>query len=103
MLTEASVLGVPGCLSFAEEWCTLFAGKAVVIMYDNDHDRIHPTTGKTIPAAAFQGVKRVAATLHGCENPPEAISYLAWGGQENHFDRTKKHGYDVRDYLTQQD
>ncbi len=97
LLQETSVLAVPGCNTFFKVWLPLFSGKIVYIMYDNDHPREHPKTGKTIEPAGYSATQRVVQILSEAESPPEEIHYLHWG--ENGFDPDLPSGTDVRDML----
>lgn len=98
LLADANVLGVPTCTTFQEEWCVLFGGKNVNLMFDNDHPRVHPVTGKPIKPAALEGMKRVAGIMSHSKTPPSSIQFLKWG--EQGYDLTLPSGYDVRDKLT---
>lgn len=78
LLANASVLAVPGCMVFRKVWCPLFAGKIVNLMYDSDHPRKHPKTGKMVQPAGYAGAKRVARILSTAKKPPAEINYLKW-------------------------
>ena len=93
-----NVLAVPGCNVFSETWLPLFAGKVVCLMYDSDHPRVHPKTGKQITPAGLTGTKRVAKILSSAKHPPTEINYLKWG--VDGYDPDLISGYDVRDCLT---
>ena len=97
LLAQANVLAVPGCNTFAKAWLPLFADKVVVLMYDNDHPRTHPTTGKDVAPAGYAAVQRVAGLLSAARNPPQEINYLRWG--EAGYDPDLPSGTDVRDLL----
>ncbi len=97
LLGNASVLAVPGAMVFREAWCSLFAGKVVNLMYDNDHERKHPKAGNPIKPAGLEGMKRVAGILSSSKEPPLEINYLAWGASGSNT--SLPHGYDVRDAL----
>lgn len=96
LLKDAAVLATPSCNVFAESWLPLFAGKTVYLLFDNDHPRNR--AGLDIPAAGYEGMKRVSHMLAKAETPPEAIHFLRWG--ENGFDPELPSGFDVRDHLT---
>ncbi len=98
-LADANVLAAPGCLVFFDDWLPLFADKFCVLMYDNDHPRKHPKTGKEIAPAGLVGMQRVAASLSKAKKPPTTIAYHRWG--DGGFTPDLPHGYDVRDCLTQ--
>ncbi len=96
LLAGASVLAVPGCGSFDPRWCSLLAGKTVVILYDSDHPR--EVNGKTVPPAGREGVRRAAEVLARSESGrPDSVSYLCWG--PDGYDPELPSGYDVRDWL----
>ena len=40
ILSKVAVLGVPGCNIFKADWCRLFRNCLVIILYDNDPDRV---------------------------------------------------------------
>lgn len=100
MLNGSSVLGVPGCNTFKPEWSSLFSGKEVFLMFDNDYPRQHPKTGNRITPAAYGGMERIAKILSNAEEPPESISFLAWGGLSGDYDPSLPKGFDVREALT---
>ena len=78
VLADASVLGVPGATTFFEHWLSLFAGKRVHIMFDNDHPHKNPKTGVRVKGAGATGTKRVAKMLTWADKPPESIDYIVW-------------------------
>ncbi len=98
MLQGANVLAQPSCGTFFETWCGLFSGKDVIIMCQNDHER-KDDQGRIIPPASFNEAKRITTILSKHSPPPKSISYLPWG--PNGYDTAYKHGYDIRDVLTQ--
>jgi hypothetical protein len=93
-----SVVAVPGCNVFADQWRNAFKGKRVHLMYDNDYPRKHPKTGAPIPPTGYAAMKRVAGVLAAAEEPPESIHYLCWG--EEGWTRNYNNGFDVRDFLS---
>ncbi len=103
LLANASVIATPGCNVFDEKWLPLFAGKEVIICFDNDHPKEHPTTKQLITPAGWAGAKRVATILAKAEEPPTSIKYLAWGGKDKDHDPNLTSGYDLRDYFSQED
>lgn len=98
LLGDHNVVGAPGCSTFAERWLGLFAGKVVNLLYDNDHERIHPVTGRPIPPAGLHGMRRVAKMLVAYKHPPKEVNYLKW--HEQGWDPSLPSGYDVRDLLS---
>ncbi len=101
LLYEANVLAVPGCKVFFVDWIPLFSGKTVNLVFDNDHPRENPKTGKDIEPAGLSGMQRIAAILNADKKPPLVINYLQWG--EHGYDLDLPSGYDVRDHLTKQE
>jgi len=102
MLSEANVIAIPGCTSFREQWCSLFSGKTVNLMFDNDLPALNKTTGALIPPGALLGLRRVVGLLTSYSKPPAVINYLHWGsGGESYYDPKLKSGFDVRDVLSQ--
>ena len=98
LLNDANVLAVPGCSTFFPSWLPLFSGKTVCLMYDSDHPREHPKTGKPILPAGFKAVKRISSLLSSSRNPPDQIRYLRWGPEG--YDPERPSGTDIRDYLS---
>ena len=100
LYASANVIAVPGVNVFSEKWTSLLEGKKVVLLYDSDHERLHPTTNKLIPPVGYEGMKRVAQLLSRAERVPSSVNYIHWG--DTGFDPDKKSGYDVRDLLTEE-
>jgi ribosomal protein L37AE/L43A len=96
LLSESSVLAAPSCSAFSESWLPLFKDKTVVLMYDNDHPRTNPKTGKVIAPAGWAGMRRAAGILAGTA---KEIRILRWGGSESYSPNLAP-GYDLRDALT---
>lgn len=97
LLADASVLATPSSSVFNEKWPDLFSGKVTYLLFDNDHEREHPTTNKRIPPAGFDGMKRVAKILLESPKIPKEVFYLDWG--PGGFDPELKSGWDIRDHL----
>jgi hypothetical protein len=97
LLGTASVLAVPSCSVWKEDWSRLLAGKEVYLLYDNDHPRKHPKTGALIPPAGLTGMRNVVRALSRAGGQPKSVGYLAWG--PDGYDAALKDGYDVRDHL----
>lgn len=96
LLANANVIGVPGCSTFSDKWASLFAGKRVYFLYDNDHPI--KVNGKEVEPAALKGVKKAVTILSKAETPPESVHYLCWG--DKGYDPELPKGYDVRDALS---
>jgi adenylate kinase family enzyme len=103
LLANASVIATPGCNVFDDKWIALFSGKKVVICFDNDHPKEHPTTKNLLPPAGYSGAKRIAQVLSRAEEPPLEIHYLAWGGKDKDHDSNLTSGYDLRDFFSEED
>jgi len=93
LLGEASVLAVPGCNVFSELWLSLFKGKKVCLLYDNDHPRMD-ARGKALHPAGFVGMERAARML---STVTDQVLYLRWG--EDGYDPSLPNGHDVKDAL----
>jgi len=94
LLGGANVLAVPGCSTFHDSWSSVFLKKKVYIVYDNDHPKKHPSTGKLLKSAGYSGVQRVSGILGV---GPSEIGYLKWGREG--FDSKLPSGMDVSDFL----
>lgn len=100
LYAEANVLGIPGCGSVGEpfvRWCSLFAGKHVVLCFDSDHSK--EKDGKIVPPAGIEACRRACEIMARSGSLPERVSYLKWGNDG--YDPERKSGYDVRDLLTE--
>lgn len=97
LLSEANVLAVPGASTFSDAWLPLFESKQVVLMYDNDHPRVNPKTGKLAPPAGWAGMKRATGML---SSKAASIRILRWSGEADH-EASLPSGFDIRDALTQ--
>lgn len=98
---DITILAVPGCNVFFNNWCAYTADKEVTLLYDNDHPTsllIGDSYREKEPAAVC-GMKSVVSTLINYNNPPQSIHYLQWG--DRGYDPSLKNGYDLRDYLQQ--
>lgn len=93
---DEDVIAIPGAGTFPEKWVPLFADKEVILWCQNDHVRTNEE-GKIIPAASYEGMRRIAGLLLNSETPPIDVKYLFWG--ENGYREDLKHGYDIRDCL----
>lgn len=94
LLASANVLGIPGCNSFQASWLPLLAGKRVVVMFDNDHERqvTHAAgmpNSRRMDGAGLAATKRLAKMAVGVA---ESVSWLRW-------DSELPDGFDVRDAL----
>lgn len=95
LYNDANIIALPGCNQFNERWRSLFEGKHVILMFDNDHPKKHPRTGQLLPPAALAGAQRVTEILTAHHKPPESINYLRWGTEG--FDPSLPSGTDLRD------
>lgn len=115
LLADTSIVGIPGCNSFKQEWASLFDGKDVVLPFDNDHPKLRckackksyskimhsfcpkcrgSLEGPEIPPAGYMGVKRVAGMLAG---HAKSIRFVKWGASG--YDPNLPCGSDLRDVL----
>jgi hypothetical protein len=100
MLKEHAVVAVPGANTFLPAWARLGAGREVVLLYDNDHPRVHPATKKEVEGAALSGIKKAAAALGQASEPPAALKFLCWGADPAvQHNLEMPSGCDVRDVL----
>ena len=98
--SQVNVLALPGCGSVGKpmkKWLPLFAGKVVYLMFDNDHPKKHPKTGRELPSAGYEAMKRAASLLSKSSTPPKEIRYMKWG--EEGYDSSLPSGTDLRDEL----
>lgn len=117
----ASVAAVPGAGAFAENWSSLGKDRPrVVLMFDSDHPgkrcmeckhtylltehKACPKCGKepvgVTVQAGLQGMKRATTILTSSPgDSPQSLFYLNWGPAG--FDPQRKHGWDLRDHLSQ--
>lgn len=92
LAAEASVLAVPGAMTFFEHWHSLFAGKVLNLMYDSDHPK---ENGSRV---GYDAMRRIAEILsRSTDGQPSELRYLNWG--KDGYDPNQKSGYDVRDFL----
>lgn len=98
LLGVSNVLAVPGCNVFQPSWVSLFGSRAVVLMYDNDHERQHPVTGQVIQPAGLRGMQQVARIFAEASDKPSTLSYLCW--DKNGFNTQLPNGFDVRDAIS---
>ena len=91
-LAHTTVVAVPGCNVWRDEWTELCRGKHVRLWFDSDHPRVH--FGHT-SRAGFDGMYRVARRLSGAA---ASVQWLRWGKEG--WDETRPSGWDVRDFLT---
>lgn len=98
MLADANVVAAPTCSTFHESWCSLFSGKVVNLLFDNDHPGTNKQTGKPTPPGGLAGMQRIARMLLTYKEPPESIQFLEWGKEG--YNLELKSGFDIRDYVT---
>lgn len=122
LLARANVLAFPGCGSIGEpfkHWIPLLEDKAIGLMADSDHPRLHCTpckktfsriknercpqcrgelTGPEVVPAGFNATKRIVSLLAEATPKTREVQWLKWG--EEGYDPTLTDGHDVRDLLT---
>ena len=104
LLATAAVLALPGCGAAGAplgRFRPLLAGRAVVLLFDNDHRK--EVNGRTIEGAGAAAARRAARVLaEEAEHLPASLAVLAWDpsvpGAAN---AELADGYDVRDVLSQ--
>lgn len=97
LLADANVVAIPGCGSVGEPFkklVPLFQDKKVILCFDNDHPRKHPTTGEDVAPAAWSATLRAKELL---EDVASELSYVRWG--EEGFDPALPSGFDLRDAI----
>ncbi len=97
LYSDCNVIAVPGAEVFFESWLHLFEDCVVNIMYDSDHPRKNPRTGKVSDGAGTRGVKRLSEMFATSRHKPSEVNCLMWG--EDGYDLSRKSGFDVRDFL----
>lgn len=70
------VWAAPGCNVFKEEWVPLFSNRTVHLLYDNDHPKVHPRTGKEQLPVGYNGMRSAARKLL---QGKAIINYIHWG------------------------
>lgn len=100
LVRRVNVVAVPGANVFPAGWTTLFSGRDVVLMFDNDHPRTDPK-GEALPSVGYEGMRRAGGLLLASSLPPKTVSYLKWG--EEGFDRSLPDGFDLRDAMSSPD
>lgn len=103
LLADINVVAVPGCNVFRDDWGSIFEGKIVTLLYDNDHPGTNKQTGAKTAPAGWTGCKKAVEIMVSAERPPLEIRVLHWGeikkGQLPGYDPKLISGYDVRDAL----
>lgn len=94
---RVNVVSVPGANVFPPGWSSLFAGRDVTLLFDNDHPRPDPKGG-VLPSVGAEGMKRVGGLLLASVPSPKTVCYLKWG--EEGYDLALPNGYDLRDALS---
>ena len=94
--SQVCVIGLPGCNVFNKSWAEAMFQKDVTVMFDNDHPKKHPKTGKRVDPAAITGAKRISSMLDSQAN---YLGVLLWGGEGEDHNPDEKDGYDLRDFF----
>jgi len=90
---SVDLLSAPGAGSFKTEWLTYFHRRpSVTLLFDNDHPKTNPKSGK-VTQAGLDGVKRIAEMVLSMDDDvrPLELRYLKWPMLE------LVDGYDLRD------
>jgi hypothetical protein len=94
------IVGTPGAGVWSDQWTDLCVGKDVVVLYDNDHPKVHPTTG-AVTQAGWAGTRKVCGAA---SRVARSVKYLDWGcvtdPPTEGYDPGLPTGYDVRDVVT---
>ena len=97
ILAQVNVVAAPGANVWHDAWSRLARDKAVTLLYDNDHPRANPSSGKVTDGAGLAGMRRTASLLCRPGAPPSSISRLQWGSEG--WDPERPSGFDVRDAM----
>lgn len=94
-LDRTLVIGTPGANVWSAGWGKLCSGKAVSILYDNDHPI---SRNGSVSQSGKAGVVRVSGVMASMEKypSPASVACLVWG--PDGFDPNLPSGYDVRDF-----
>lgn len=90
---ECSIIAVPGCTTWRDEWTELCRGKIVVLLYDSDHPR---TVARKSYRAGWDGMRRVSHQISGIA---AAVRIIRWGPEG--YDPNRPDGWDMRDALSE--
>lgn len=97
LLRDANVIAVPGCGILNDSWLSLFEGKHVIFMYDNDHWGKNKRGERLMPAG-MAAVKRKAQLV---SSVADRVSWLQWNKSNPEEPNEKlSAGFDVRDALS---
>lgn len=94
LLSEFDVVAVPSCTAWMDYWANFFAGKEVFFLYDNDHTRTHPRTGRELPAPGPTGMLRAAERISSIASSVHIQTWERFPNADSLPD-----GYDVRDAI----
>lgn len=91
------IVGTPGAGVWSDQWTDLCVGKDVVVLYDNDHPKTHPTTG-AVTQAGWTGTRKVCGAV---SRVSRSVKYLDWGADTNDegYNPNLPTGHDVRDLV----
>ena len=105
LLANHGVIAVPGSGSFDPSWFEYLDGLQTHLVYDNDHPRKNPKTGK-ITQPGWDGMQRVAKLAGENGQHPSSLYQLRWGNstkwKRSGYDETLDNGYDIRDLIADQ-
>lgn len=99
LLGTGSVVAVPGCNMFTENWGMASSGRPDYSFYDNDHPKEWPVKSGRYIQGGLDGSRRAIDVLSHLAKPPSQCLYLQWGHHTYHNPELP-HGYDVRDWLS---
>ncbi len=85
------------------KYVPMLAGKTVNLCFHNDHPVKNEKTGELCDPSGWSATKRILMLLD-CDTPPKKINFIKWGSNDLGWEGVNldlKHGYDVRDILTE--
>lgn len=94
LLAAHAVVAVPGSGTFKDTWVDHFKDREARILYDNDHPKKNPITGKTVKAG-YDGAAKAAAKIGRVASD---VEILKWG--PNGYTKKLPSGFDIRDLVT---
>lgn len=90
----SSVVAVPGCNVWRDEWTEMCRGRKVTLLFDSDHPRQAVPGSQHVSRAGYDGMVRMAKKLSGVAS---AVRWLRWGPEG--YNTEKPSGWDIRDEL----
>lgn len=91
---DTTIIAVPGCCVWRDEWSDLCRGKHVTLWYDSDHPIPEALKRGQVVRPGLDGMCRVARRLSGIA---ASVRFVRWGPEG--YDAARPSGWDVRDHL----